>query len=103
MSAIWLGWRKFGREDSANVFLIFFVVGWVDFFPDVAFYYGTALLVPGSLALVLLAIRGAYYAYYIYGSQIGEDFDIYIAPLLTVLASVVFMAIYVVKYKDPSD
>ncbi|WP_423212936.1 cytochrome bd oxidase small subunit CydS [Paenibacillus solani] len=32
-----------------------------------------------------------------------EDFDIYIAPLLTVLAAVVFMAIYVVKYKDPSD
>jgi len=55
--------------EVTNVFLIFFVVGLVGFFPDAAFYYGTALLVPGSLALVLLAIRGAYYAYHTYGSQ----------------------------------
>ncbi|WP_435367978.1 cytochrome bd oxidase small subunit CydS [Paenibacillus lautus] len=32
-----------------------------------------------------------------------EDFGIFIAPLLTVLAAVAFMAIYAVKYKDPSD
>ncbi|MBU5349002.1 MULTISPECIES: cytochrome d ubiquinol oxidase subunit II [Paenibacillus] len=59
--------------EVTNVFLIFFVVGLVGFFPDAAYYYGTALLVPGSLALVLLAIRGAYYAYHTYGSQTGNN------------------------------
>ncbi|MDN4068134.1 cytochrome d ubiquinol oxidase subunit II [Paenibacillus vini] len=55
--------------EVTNVFLIFFVVGLVGFFPDSAYFYGTALLVPGSLATVLLALRGAYYAYNTYGSS----------------------------------
>jgi len=53
--------------EVTNVFLIFFMVGMVGFFPDTAYYLGTALLVPGSIALVLLAIRGAYYAFSTYG------------------------------------
>ncbi|AWB45998.1 cytochrome D ubiquinol oxidase subunit II [Paenibacillus sp. CAA11] len=53
--------------EVTNVFLIFFVIGLIGFFPDTAYYYGTALLVPGSLFLALLAIRGAYYAYNTYG------------------------------------
>ncbi|MFC7678499.1 cytochrome d ubiquinol oxidase subunit II [Paenibacillus sp. GCM10028914] len=64
--------------EVTNVFLIFFVVGLVGFFPDAAFYYGTALLVPGSLATVLLAIRGAYYAYNTYGSS-KDNNKIYMA------------------------
>lgn len=32
-----------------------------------------------------------------------EDFSIFVAPMLTVLAAVAFLAIYVIKYKDPSD
>jgi cytochrome d ubiquinol oxidase subunit II len=36
-----------------NVFLVFFV-GIVGFFPDTAYYYGTAMLIPGSIALILL-------------------------------------------------
>jgi cytochrome d ubiquinol oxidase subunit II len=55
--------------EVTNVFLIFFVVGLVGFFPESAYYYGTALLVPGSLVIVLLALRGAYYAYNTYGSS----------------------------------
>lgn len=55
--------------EVTNVFLIFFVVGLVGFFPDSAYFYGTALLVPGSLVIVLLALRGAYYAYNTYGSS----------------------------------
>lgn len=53
--------------EVTNVFLIFFYVGLVGFFPDAAYYYGTALLVPGSLATILLAIRGSYYAFSTYG------------------------------------
>lgn len=64
--------------EVTNVFLIFFVVGLVGFFPVSAYYYGTALLVPGSLATVLLALRGAYYAYNTYGSS-KEDNKIYMA------------------------
>lgn len=53
--------------EVTNVFLVFFVVGLIGFFPDTAYYYGTALLIPGSIALILLAIRGSFYAFANYG------------------------------------
>ena len=53
--------------EVTNVFLVFFFVGMVGFFPQTAFYYGTALLVPVSISLILLSIRGAYYAFESYG------------------------------------
>jgi cytochrome bd ubiquinol oxidase subunit II len=40
----------------------------VGFFPDTAYYLGTVLLLPGSIATVLLAIRGSYYAFHTYGA-----------------------------------
>lgn len=49
--------------EVTNVFLVFFTVGIVGFFPDFAYYYGTVLLVPGSIALLLLTIRGSFYAF----------------------------------------
>ncbi|WP_456271699.1 cytochrome d ubiquinol oxidase subunit II [Bacillus sp. AK031] len=55
--------------EVTNVFFVFFFVGLVGFFPDTAYYYGTALLLPGSLALILLAIRGSFYAFGNYGSK----------------------------------
>lgn len=55
--------------EVTNVFLVFFFVGIVGFFPDTAYYYGTALLVPGSIAVILLAIRGSYYAFNTYGTR----------------------------------
>lgn len=64
--------------EVTNVFLIFFVVGLVGFFPDTAYYYGTALLVPGSLVIVLIALRGTYYAYNTYGSS-KENNKVYMA------------------------
>ncbi len=54
--------------EVTNVFLIFFFVGIVGFFPLTAFYYGTILLVPVSISLILLGIRGSYYAFESYGS-----------------------------------
>ncbi|MBD8027612.1 cytochrome d ubiquinol oxidase subunit II [Ureibacillus sp. Re31] len=54
--------------EVTNVFLVFFFVGIVGFFPQTAFYYGTILLVPVSISLVLLGIRGSYYAFESYGS-----------------------------------
>ena len=53
--------------EVTNVFLVFFFVGMVGFFPQTAFYYGTILLVPVSISLILLSIRGAYYAFESYG------------------------------------
>lgn len=53
--------------EVTNVFLVFFFVGIVGFFPKTAYYYGTILLVPASIAVVLLAIRGSYYAFHTYG------------------------------------
>lgn len=55
--------------EVTNVFFVFFFVGIVGFFPDTAYYYGTALLIPGSISLVLLAIRGSFYAFGNYGSR----------------------------------
>lgn len=46
-----------------NVFFVFFYIGIVGFFPKTATYFGTILLVPGSIALILMAIRGSYYAF----------------------------------------
>lgn len=54
--------------EVTNVFLVFFFVGIVGFFPQTAFYYGTILLVPVSISLILLSIRGSYYAFEAYGS-----------------------------------
>lgn len=55
--------------EVTNVFFVFFFVGLVGFFPETAYYYGTALLIPGSVALILLAIRGSFYAFGNYGSK----------------------------------
>lgn len=55
--------------EVTNVFLVFFFIGIIGFFPDSAYYYGTALLVPGSIALILLAIRGSFYAFANYGAR----------------------------------
>lgn len=55
--------------EITNVFLVFFFVGIIGFFPKTAFFYGTSLLVPVSIALSLLAIRGSYYAFESYGSR----------------------------------
>lgn len=55
--------------EVTNVFLIFFYIGMVGFFPETARYYGTALLVPGSIAIILLALRGSYYAFSTYGAK----------------------------------
>ncbi|MDF2961229.1 MAG: subunit of cytochrome ubiquinol oxidase [Paenibacillus sp.] len=55
--------------EVTNVFLVFFFVGIVGFFPETAYYYGTALLIPGSISLILLAIRGSFYAFANYGAK----------------------------------
>lgn len=55
--------------EITNVFFVFFFVGIVGFFPDTAYYYGSALLIPGSVAVILLAIRGSFYAFENYGSK----------------------------------
>jgi len=55
--------------EVTNVFLVFFFVGMVGFFPSTAYYYGTTLLVPVSIAIILLGIRGSYYAFETYGAR----------------------------------
>lgn len=55
--------------EVTNVFFVFFFVGIVGFFPDTAYYFGTVFLIPGSIALILLAVRGSYYAFETYGNR----------------------------------
>lgn len=58
--------------EITNVFFVFFFVGIVGFFPQTAYYYGTALLIPASIALILLTIRGSYYAFESYSGLRGH-------------------------------
>ena len=62
--------------EVTNVFLVFFFVGMVGFFPKTAYYYGTILLVPASIAIILLAIRGSYYAFTTYGGLKHKSYTI---------------------------
>ncbi len=55
--------------EITNVFFVFFFIGLIGFFPSAAHYYGSSLLVPGSIAIVLIAIRGSFYAFENYGSK----------------------------------
>ncbi|MBB4831876.1 cytochrome d ubiquinol oxidase subunit II [Staphylococcus hominis] len=55
--------------EVTNVFFVFFFVGFVGFFPDSALYLGTVLLIPGSIALILISIRSSFYAFEHYGQD----------------------------------
>lgn len=55
--------------EITNVFLIFFFVGMIGFFPSTAYYFGTVLIIPISISIILLALRGSYYAFGTYGSK----------------------------------
>lgn len=91
--------------EVTNVFLVFFFVGIVGFFPQTAFYYGTILLVPVSISLVLLAIRGSYYAFESYGARghIGYTLTYGIAGLLIPASLSVVFAIAAGGYVDIAD
>ncbi|QPQ29168.1 cytochrome d ubiquinol oxidase subunit II [Lysinibacillus sp. JNUCC 51] len=88
--------------EVTNVFLVFFFVGIVGFFPQTAFYYGTILLVPVSISLVLLAIRGSYYAFESYGARghIGYTLTYGVAGLLIPASLSVVFAIAAGGYVD---
>jgi cytochrome bd ubiquinol oxidase subunit II len=61
--------------EVTNVFLIFVMIGLVGFFPNTAYYYGTALLVPASIFLVLQALRGSCYAFAHYGNRNSKAYQ----------------------------
>lgn len=50
--------------ETTNVFLVFFIVGLVGYFPRAAATYGVLLLVPAGIALMLLILRGAALAFH---------------------------------------
>lgn len=55
--------------EITNVFLVFFFIGMMGFFPSTAYYFGTVLLIPISISIILLALRGSYYAFGTYGTK----------------------------------
>ncbi|AOM82438.1 cytochrome d ubiquinol oxidase subunit II [Salisediminibacterium beveridgei] len=91
--------------EVTNVFLIFFLIGIIGFFPDSAYYYGTALLIPGSIAVILLAIRGSYYAFNTYGAEESKLFSfLYGATGLLIPASLtVVLTVSLGGYIQVSD
>ncbi len=102
-------WARPGRSDSAaqrvimrylspvwettNVFLVFFVVGLVGYFPLAAVTYGVLLFVPLGVALILILLRGAFLAF----SHLSEKGQ-RIFPLIFGLSSLlipVFLVLFV--------
>lgn len=63
--------------ELANVFFILFFVAIIGFFPETAYYYGTALFVPGSIALVLIIIRGTFYTLNQYGARDNKIYSFF--------------------------
>ncbi|GAB7389302.1 cytochrome d ubiquinol oxidase subunit II [Bacillaceae bacterium] len=49
--------------EVTNVFIVLIVVGLFSFFPGATFVLGTVLLLPGSIVLILLALRSAFLVY----------------------------------------
>ncbi|ARK28924.1 cytochrome d ubiquinol oxidase subunit II [Halalkalibacter krulwichiae] len=62
--------------EITNVFLVFFFVGMIGFFPKTAYYFGTVLLIPISISIILLALRGSYYAFGTYGTKGHKGYTI---------------------------
>lgn len=50
--------------ETTNVFLIFFLVGMIGYFPRAAATFGVLLLVPAGGALVLILLRGSFLAFH---------------------------------------
>lgn len=57
--------------EVTNVFIVAIVVALVSFFPGATFLLGTVLLIPGSLILLLLAIRSAFLVF----SHIAKEYE----------------------------
>lgn len=57
--------------EVTNTFLVLLVVAFVSFFPKAAFTFGTVLLVPVSIVLLLISLRSAFmvFAYSVHGYQ----------------------------------
>ncbi|HFD6019878.1 TPA: cytochrome d ubiquinol oxidase subunit II, partial [Staphylococcus aureus] len=55
--------------EVTNVFFVFFFVGFVGFFPESIKYLGTVLLIPGSIALIMISLRNSFYAFENYGQD----------------------------------
>ncbi|MFD2171615.1 cytochrome d ubiquinol oxidase subunit II [Tumebacillus lipolyticus] len=101
----WARWRKWSREveevierylspfwEVTNVFLIAFVVGLVGFFPQSAYVYGTILLLPGSIALILLIIKGTFFAYFHY-AKVRKPLPTFLQAITGLLLPMVLVSI----------
>jgi len=82
--------------EVTNVFLVFFVVGIVGFFPFTAYYYGATLLVPLGAGLVLLGLRGAYYAFHTYSPEKRPTFT-YVYGLTGLIIPAALVAVLTVS------
>jgi len=55
--------------EVVNVLLVAVLVGLIGFFPGAALYYGTSLLIPGSIALILMVLRGTFIVFQHYQDE----------------------------------
>lgn len=63
--------------ETTNVFLVLFIVGMIGFFPGAVRAYATGLLLPLSLAVIMLTLRGTCFAFH----HVAPWADRYLAPV----------------------
>jgi cytochrome d ubiquinol oxidase subunit II len=78
--------------EATNVFLVLIVVALVGFFPDAAYAFGSVLLVPGSLILILLALRGGFLSH-AYGRGAGHAWAQTVTGLTAVLLPALLISV----------
>jgi cytochrome d ubiquinol oxidase subunit II len=78
--------------EVTNVFLVLIAVALVGFFPEAAYALGTVLLVPVSLALGLLAVRGAALGFAYAGGSLGRVLP-YVAGVTAILLPAVLVLV----------
>ncbi|SMO93158.1 cytochrome d ubiquinol oxidase subunit II [Melghirimyces algeriensis] len=62
--------------EVTNVFLVLLVVSLVGFFPAAIYTFGMALLIPGSLVLILLTIRSAFMVFHYSVQRFRDTLDL---------------------------
>ncbi len=85
--------------ETTGVFLIFFLVGLVGYFPRAAAAFGAVLFVPLGIALVLILLRGSFFAFH-HLSEKGQR----LFPLIFGLSSLLipfFLVPFLAVWDDP--
>ncbi len=85
--------------EVTNVFIVAVVVAVYSFFPGAAYTLGTILLIPGSLILLLLAIRSAFLVFS-HSAEKYRELLVYISGVSGIIIPGLLMAVLPISHGD---